>query len=162
MSKKRGQNEGTIYKRPDGRWCAQITLPRTNKRLTKYGPTRTAVREWLTAQVARMDAGMPVDVSKSTVEHYLEHWLEIVKPNLRANTHQQYTRICARHIVPELGHIRISQLRPDQLQALYTAKIEAGLGARTIQLINAIIHRALRQAAARNWRACSALSGWIS
>jgi len=34
MAKKRGNNEGTVYKRKDGRWCAQVSL--SGKRITKY------------------------------------------------------------------------------------------------------------------------------
>lgn len=142
---KRGNNEGTIYRRPDGRWCAQVTLPR-GKRLTKYARTRTEVREWLTAQLSKADQGLPLDVTRATVSQYLAHWLEIVRPTLRPNTHRQYQRITARHILPTLGSVRLAQLRPDHLHQLYSAKLEAGLGARTIQLIHAIIHRALRQA----------------
>ncbi len=37
MAGKRGQNEGSIYKRPDGRWCAQVNLGYVNgKRKRKY------------------------------------------------------------------------------------------------------------------------------
>ena len=43
---KRGNNEGTIYKRPDGKWCAQITVERSEngkiKRQSFYGKTRSS------------------------------------------------------------------------------------------------------------------------
>jgi hypothetical protein len=38
MAKKRGNNEGTVYKRSDGRWCAQVSL--SGRRITKYAKTQ--------------------------------------------------------------------------------------------------------------------------
>ena len=52
MTKKRGQNEGTIYQRADGRWEAKITIGYVNgarKRKSYYGDTRREVKEQMTA-----------------------------------------------------------------------------------------------------------------
>ena len=53
MAKKRGNNEGSITRRPDGRWMAQVTTgrdPATGKlkRVTFYGKTRQEVVDKLT------------------------------------------------------------------------------------------------------------------
>jgi hypothetical protein len=32
MAKKRGNNEGSVFKRKDGRWCAQVSL--SGRRIT--------------------------------------------------------------------------------------------------------------------------------
>lgn len=37
MARKRGQNEGSIYKRKDGLWIVQVTIQ--NKRISKYFKT---------------------------------------------------------------------------------------------------------------------------
>ena len=42
--KKRGHGEGSIYKRADGRWSVQITLP-TGGRKTVYAKTRREVAQ---------------------------------------------------------------------------------------------------------------------
>jgi hypothetical protein len=49
MAKKRGNGEGTIYRRPDGRWCTQITVYVNGKRKrpTLYGKTRKEVADKL-------------------------------------------------------------------------------------------------------------------
>ncbi len=47
---KRGQNEGSIYKRDDGRWCAVLSLGYVDgkrKRKSFYGDTRKKVQEQL-------------------------------------------------------------------------------------------------------------------
>ena len=50
------------------------------------------------------------------------------------------------HIIPEIGSLRLAELRPDHLQSLYSRKLEAGLSKRTVQYIHAVIRRALNQA----------------
>ncbi|MCG8626179.1 MAG: site-specific integrase, partial [Proteobacteria bacterium] len=49
---RRGHNEGTIYKRKDGRWCAQVSLGIVNgkkKRKSVYGKTRKEVSDRMRA-----------------------------------------------------------------------------------------------------------------
>jgi integrase len=54
MTKKRGNNEGTIFKRKDGRWQGQVTTGKDvktgkSRRATYYGKTKTEVLEQLTS-----------------------------------------------------------------------------------------------------------------
>ena len=46
MASKRGNNEGSIFKRKDGRWCAQVSL--NGRRITKYSKTQGV---WATARM---------------------------------------------------------------------------------------------------------------
>lgn len=50
--KKRGHREGTIYRRPNGTWCAQVMLP-DGKRLSKYAKTQRECREWIAETLKR-------------------------------------------------------------------------------------------------------------
>jgi integrase len=50
------------------------------------------------------------------------------------------------HILPEIGNIRLTALRPDHLQKLYADKLTGGLSKRTVQFIHSIIHKALDNA----------------
>jgi hypothetical protein len=45
VAKHRGNKEGTIYKRKNGRWCAQFSV--NGRRLTRYGKTQGEVRQGL-------------------------------------------------------------------------------------------------------------------
>src|SRR5262245_16893342 len=56
--RKRGNNEGSIYLREDGRWCAQLTLP-SGKRKYLYGKTRRQVSEKMTALLKTAQDGLP-------------------------------------------------------------------------------------------------------
>ena len=67
MARKRGQNEGSIFRRRDGRWCAILNLGWENgKRRRKhlYGATAAEVQEQLLK--GRMDhaRGLPVAMER--------------------------------------------------------------------------------------------------
>ncbi len=65
MARRRGNAEGTIYKRKDGRWEARISLDQ-GRRKAFYGRTRPEVRRKLaTALKARQD-GLPLVAERQT------------------------------------------------------------------------------------------------
>ncbi len=81
---KRGNNEGTITKRADGRWEARITLP-GGKRKCFYGKTRQEVARRLSEARHDLDSGLPVLDERQTLGQYLETWLETVQSQIRAS-----------------------------------------------------------------------------
>ena len=50
------------------------------------------------------------------------------------------------YIAPELGHRSLSRLAPQDLESLYGKLLAKGLSPRSVRLVHAVIHRALRQA----------------
>ncbi len=145
---KRGQNEGSIYKRKDGRWEAALTIPGTGgKRQRFYGETQREVREKLTAARRALDQGdLPIR-ERQTVGQFLERWLtDVVKPGVRPRTHQSYAQLVRLHLKPALGHHQLTKLTPQHVQALLNAKLAAGLSPRTVQYLRAVLRRALGQA----------------
>ena len=50
------------------------------------------------------------------------------------------------HINPFLGNIKLKDLRPDQIQSFYNAKLQSGTSKRSVRVIHAVLHRALKQA----------------
>ncbi|MBE0430087.1 MAG: site-specific integrase, partial [Thermoleophilia bacterium] len=147
---KRGQNEGSIIKLKDGTWRAYMNLGcQGGKRKRKYfrGKTRREVQEKLTEALRNRQLGLPVTGDKVTFGQYLERWLEdSVKPSVRPRTHEQYSQYVRLYIRPALGNIKLSKLRPDDIQALLNRQVKKGLSARTAQLTHSIIRRALGQA----------------
>ena len=69
MSKRRGNNEGSITKRPDGLWEARITLD-SGKRKSIYAKTRQEAARRLAAAVRDRDNGALVVADKQSVEQY--------------------------------------------------------------------------------------------
>ncbi len=147
---KRGQNEGTIYKRKDGRWVAAVSLGYQAgklKRKTFYGKTRREVQEKLTATLRDRQQGLPIVTERQTLGQFFDRWLEgCVKPSVRPRTHFSYAQLVRLYIKPELGHIQLAKLSPEDVQAFMNARLKAGLSARTVQYLRAVLRRALGQA----------------
>ena len=128
---KRGNNEGSIYKRADGRWAATIDLgwqDGNRKRKTFYGQTRREVQEKLATAVRSHRQGMPVTSDRITVGHHLNSWLvDAAKPAIGPRTFHSYAEIVRLHLLPGLGRIPIGKLTPQNVQTLINRKLAGGL-----------------------------------
>ena len=74
---RRGNGEGSITRRKDGRWMGRYTVYTSNgpKQKAIYGKTRAEVAEKLTKTMADRDGGLVFDAGNLTVGEYLERWL---------------------------------------------------------------------------------------
>jgi len=146
MVRRRAKGEGTIWRRTDGLWVAQITLP-TGKRKAKYGRTQKEVKDWLHSQKEALRVGLWVESDNVNYGDFLDRYMDDVAAHtLRPRTLESYHYLIDKHIKPDLGHVKLSQLRPEHLQNLYSLKLNQGLSRRTVQYIHAVIHKSLNQA----------------
>jgi len=151
MAGKRGQNEGSIYKRPDGRWCAQVNLGYVNgkrKRKYLYGDTRTEVAAQMTkVQRDLQQYIMPVADERFTVKAFLTRWLEdAAQPSLRGTTYASYRGVVNGHLIPALGRTALVKLTAPDVLKYQKTKLVSGLSARTVTYHRAILRRALADA----------------
>jgi integrase len=144
MAGRRANHEGSIYRRRSGLWCAQISL--NGHRLTKYGRTQQECRNWIKEQNAKIDMGMTYENTTVTLEEYLRVWLDGKDISRRSNTVTQYRIITEHHIIPNIGKNKLQEIRSIHLHQLYTELKEKGLGARTRQVVHAILHNAFKNA----------------
>lgn len=156
---KRGNGEGTIYKRSNGKWCAAITSginPKTGKpkREFFYGKTRQEVAEKLNKALNNLNQGTYVKPSSTALGDWLDTWLEqYKKSSIRPATYEIYDYLIKSHIKPQIGHIALKDLRTDHLQQLYNEKFKSGrtdgsggLSAGSIKRMHNLLHGSLRQA----------------
>ena len=152
MAKRRGNNEGSIVKRNDGRWMARISVGRdpksgTLKRAYFYGKTRQEVAEQLTKALHDHKQGTFAAPHKLTLGAWLDTWLiDYKKPRIRPVTFDTYTLLVRRHLKPSLGHIALRELRPEHVHRYQNEKGKQGLDARTIRLHHVVLSNALAQA----------------
>jgi hypothetical protein len=73
-------------------------------------------------------------------------WLVAVQSSARPKTFNQYKQIVRQHIIPSPGKIKVKDLGPERIQALYNQKLKGGTSIRTVILIHAVLHKALKQA----------------
>lgn len=143
---KRGNSEGSIRKRTDGRWEGRITLP-DGKRRSHYADTRQDAAKWLAAAIRDRDNGIASVPAKESLAHFLERWLEdVAKPSVRPSTFDSYYDLLRIHLIPELGRHRLAQLTPQHVQEMMGRKLAAGLSPRRVQYMRAVLRRALNQA----------------
>jgi integrase len=149
---RRGQGDGSIRKRPDGRWEARISLgvdPVTGRprRQSIYGATREEARQRLTEAQSRRDRHLPAVDDSSTVAQYLTNWLDqVIAPHRRPNTVESYTDAVELHIIPALGKRRLSQLQPLHVQAWLNGLAAADYRPTSIQTYLKVLRAALAQA----------------
>ena len=156
MAKKRGNNEGSITRRKDGLWMAQVTIGRdpatgTLKRATFYGKTRQDVADKLTKALVEKNQGTLVVQHRLTLGQWLTTWLtDYKKPKIRPLTFDGYDVIVHRHLTPALGHITLKDLRPEHLQHFYNDELARGFSSRTVRYGHTLLFNALTQAQKMN------------
>lgn len=141
---RRGKNEGSIYKRKNGSWRAQVSID--GKRLSHNGKTRSECNEWLRNTQNLIDGGMTYSKSEFTLGEFLKEWITVKKNSLRPKPARQYERILERDIIPNLGKTKLYKLNLRQINNLYVRFTNDGRGTRTIRLIHSVLHSALEHA----------------
>ncbi|CAN5409047.1 hypothetical protein BH18ACT1_BH18ACT1_12920 [soil metagenome] len=101
------------------------------------------------AQTAHL-AGLPSEASRYTLGGFLDYWLTEVLPSragvASSNTIENYTWAVRRHIIPDLGPIKLTKLRPGDVAALLLRKRDAGMARNSMMRIRAVLAMALRHA----------------
>ena len=147
---KRGNGEGSIWRRKSGGWSAQYTVYTSEgrKRRTLYGKTRQEVAAKLSKALADREGGLTFDAGTMTVGEYLTRWLShSVRDTVSQKTYERYESIVRVHLSPALGRIKLKALTPDHVRGLYREKLDSGLAPRTVLHIHRTLSKALKQAA---------------
>jgi integrase len=145
MPSKRGNSEGSLTKRADGRWEARISLS-DGTRKSFYAKTRQEAARRLAEAMRDRDRGLPITGERQTVAQFLSVWLETIRPTVGVGTWKRYEEIVRLHLIPAIGAHSLAKLSPQNVQALYAAKLEAGLSTTTVHHIHAALHLALESA----------------
>lgn len=150
MRMKRAHHEGSIYQRDDGRWVACLTLGYergTRRRKTYYCKTQKEALDKLSLARHSLQQGLPLAEERQTLGQFLSHWLQdYAKVKVRPKTYTSYEQLIRVHITSDLGRIPLAKLSPQQVQAFLNRKAEAGLSARTVQYLHALLRAALNRA----------------
>ncbi len=145
---KRGNGEGSIFRRADGKWSAALSYKDVHgqsKRRTLYGRTQAEVRAKLREARERVEAGAPVKDASVTLTAWLEDWtakaLEV--SDRKRATKDLYATVARKHLAPTLGHLPLERLRPSDVEALIVSRRAAGLSASTVRTIYTVLRSAL-------------------
>lgn len=145
-SKRRGRGEGTVRQRSDGRWEARVSqgFDGHGKRVTRsvYGKTKTEVLQ----KLRDMPAHLFVDVKDLSIRDFLTAWLEKKSRERRRNTHRRYEQLARLHALPFLGQLRVSQVKPHHVEALYRELLALGRSADTVRKVGVMLHAMFTEA----------------
>ncbi len=137
-----------------GRWQAIVELgtdPATGKRrqVFRSAKTKAEAREVLRKLLRELEDGSFVEPSETTLAEYLSLWLEdVARHRVTARSLDRYRSIVRVHLIPALGGVKLTSLRPDQVQHLYSRLVDEGLSAATIQKVHTVLHGSLKHAVA--------------
>lgn len=140
---RRAKGEGSIIRRSDGRWQARYEV--NGKRKYLYGKIRSEVSVKLREALSEVTHGLIYDDKNLTLKQHLHAWLNNSKKSVRIGTFERYEQIVCKHLMPELGGIKLKNLSPMMVQDLYQTKLEA-LSPRTVRYIHVTLHKSLEQA----------------
>ncbi len=152
--------KGSIRQRSKGSWEVCIDTGRdsaTGKRMRHFQTVRGTKREAeqrLAELLVSVGQGSFVKPTRLTLAQFLEEWLKNhVALNCSPRTKASYEMLIRRHIIPELGAMRLSQLEPSHLESFYRREREKGcihrkgqLSARTVRYCHSILAEALGHA----------------
>jgi len=156
-AKRRGNNEGSIHQRKDGRWCGQVTIgyktDRKPIRKTVYGGTRQEVAQevaTLSVEVAKVGYTTVSARDEMNFQTLCKEWFDLfIAPGLASCTEENRRRMMKLHIFSELGTLDIKDIDTKRLQRLFNAKAKAELSADHIgkvkNLLNNFFQYAVRQ-----------------
>jgi integrase len=141
---RRSRGEGSVYKRKDGLWVAQYEVG--GKRRYLYGKTKKAVTDRLREKIISRAANLAPEAEKIRLGEFLNRWLPSVEGTVRQSTYRRREEVVRLHLKPSIGGIEIKNLGPLDVEELYREKLRSGLSPRTVQIIHATLHKALKQA----------------
>jgi integrase len=111
-----------------------------------YGPTRAEVEVKLTDAMAAKSRGVEPPRGGLTVGTYLAGWISQAAPDLKRSTAARYRGLVEQHVVPQIGHHRLSALTPGHVNAMTAAMVAAGQNPYSANYARSVLRTALNDA----------------
>ena len=120
---RRGNNEGSVYQRNDGRWCAVVSrgYDSDGKRVRKifYGRTRSEVAMKMTAALGEKLNGGHASVINDDLRTLINDWLVTFKQgNVSPRTFETEEMLAKPHVYPHIGAIKPAQITHNMIQGV--------------------------------------------
>jgi integrase len=116
------------------------------QRLSKSFDSQKEGLEWIRKTRGQIDDGMNYANTKITLADFLKEWLNNTKASRQHSTWTKSEQICRSYIIPNLGQMKLQNLRPEHIQNLYSSLRDQEVGDYTIIKVHTVLHGALQQA----------------
>jgi integrase len=144
---RRGRNEGTIFRKANGSWRAQVSIE--GKRLSYTAWSRAECLDWLRRTQTQIDDGLTFQSRNLTLGEYLDDWMAAKELTLRARSIDQYAKLIALYLKPMLGKVKLKDLSLQSIERLYGRLRDKDVGLSNIRYAHRVLHAALEDAAKR-------------
>jgi hypothetical protein len=150
--------KGHIRKRSPGHWAIVLDQhdPSTGKRKRKWHSFKGTKGEAETEcanLIAAISKGTYQEPNKTTVREFLDRWLDHIKSQVSPATYERYSGIVKQNLVPAVGAVALSKLKPAHISKAYSQALDngrrdgkGGLAPRTVGHMHRVLHEALGQA----------------
>ena len=148
--KRRGNNEGNIRLRADGKtWEGSYTYEDKNgnkKRRYVYGKSDQEVKDKITLARAEVITGENIDPDTITLEQWGKQWLDNFLLNARESTRYQYEQNLRLYVYPRIGSVRLQKVTKPMVQMVITKMLSDGRSPKTCKNVNGILHHLFEDA----------------
>jgi integrase len=141
----RGKNEGSIFRKPNGSWVAQVSV--LGKRISHSAKSRAECQAWVRQTLDQVDQGMTFETRNLRLSDFLREWIGVKKSSVRQRTAFQYERLIVAYVVPMLGRVRLKDLSLRVVNRFYERLAAQGVGISHIRYAHRVLHAALEHAA---------------
>ena len=150
--------QGHIRQRSPGHFAIVLDVrdPATGKRKRRwhsYKGTKRQAETECARLISQLHDGTYMEPSKTTMANYLDRWLEHMKSQVSARSHERYTEIVRKNVVPLIGATTLAKLQPVNISTAYSTALstgrrngKGGLSPRTVHHIHRVLKQALHQA----------------
>ena len=143
---RRGNNEGSISQRKDGRWVGTITTGYDEngkqKRKSVYGKTRLEVLDKLNKMTNRVMADNYDYTQKNTIGQMMRDWLLVFKKNLVSpRTFEVIMDNFTNHIETKVGGMKIDEVNNIVIQKVLNEMISEGYSLAVVRKVKFIFNQ---------------------
>jgi integrase len=146
---KRGNGEGGISRRKDGRWEGRYTTT-DGKRRSVYGKAKREVAQKLARAISEKEHAPAFLQTNLTVAEFFTQYEDAVKDATKRRSFETCCEVARVHLLPAFGGLRLKELNREHVQRLYSRKRDAGLSAARVRRVHGVLSSALNHAV--RWR----------
>ncbi|MDG0866378.1 tyrosine-type recombinase/integrase [SAR202 cluster bacterium JH702] len=141
---KRANREGSIYKRRDGRWVAQLSHNGTAT--YKYARTKSDAAKQLQILREHHQQGELSKSGRMTISEWSARWLDHKRARVKPSTFVRYQHDVRVKINPIIGQIKLLDLSTADVAKLHSTLLSRGKSSNTVRHTHSVLSGMLKDA----------------
>lgn len=146
--RKRTYGEGSVYQNAKGEWFASLRFAKGERprvvRATTKTDAQTKLKELKRQRDEAAAHGVSFDRSRTTVEEFLNMWMQNQAPHIKRTTLRYYRQRLELVISSSIASVRIEQLNADHIRAMQRELIAARISPTSVNKSHTVLNTALK------------------